>query len=296
MSSEHYTARRLWWLIVCLTRGLAAFTALYSLLSLTAALLGDAYNQNAWWIDLNFLRGQFPALVQGLLTLALGSYALHVPKHIITRLVIALPLAAGVYAAILNTLEVFRVASQGAITLGFPLPFSFFVALGLLSILVGVLLGHTLLPTQQRPGKGKELATITLSFALTLILFPLGQIYCFGTTDYRVKVDAAVVFGAHVYPNGRPSPPLQDRLDTAIQFYHDGYTPLLVMSGGIDGDGVSEAAAMRDYAVAHGVPAGDIVLDEYGSNTKKTARNTVKTLRADGFTKVATVSNFYHLA
>jgi len=284
------------WLFVSLSRGLAAFLAVYSLLSLAAVALGDAYNQNVWWINSGFLPHLISVLIQLLLTLALGIFALRVPRHIVFRVVLAIPVFAGLFTAVINTLEVYEIASAGAITLGFPLPFSLFVSLGLLCILMAILVGYIYLSSSNKPDKAATALVMILSATLTIVLFPLGQMYCFGTTDYRVKVDATVVFGAQVYPDGRPSPTLQDRLDTAIQFYMEGYTPVLVMSGGIDVDGTNEAEVMRDYAVAHGVSLGDIIIDEYGENTQQTARNTVKSLHEAGFTKVATVSNFYHLA
>ena len=296
MSSKGHTSRRIWWLFVSLARGLAAFFALYSLLSLAAVLLADAYNQNVWWINTGFLPHVFSVLIQLLLTLALGVFAVRAPKHIATRIVLAIPVFAGLFTAVINTIEVYALASAGAIILKFPLPFSLFVSLVLLFILLAILLGQSYLPTENKPHKAATALVMLCSVALTIVLFPLGQMYCFGTTDYRVKVDAAVVFGAQVYPDGRPSPTLQDRLDTAIQFYMEGYTPVLVMSGGIDVDGTNEAEVMRDYAIERGVDPRNILIDEYGENTQQTARNTVRSLQEAGFTKVATVSNFYHLA
>ena len=269
---------------------------MYSLLSLAATVFGNVYNQNVWWIDFSFLPSVVSALAQLLLTLSLGFFALHVPRHIIARLVMAVPVLAGLITAIYNTVEVYLTALSGRIILGFPLPFSFFVSVVLLCILFGVLLGHTYLPSADKPGKAKVVLAVAITCVVVAILFPVGQMYCFGTTNYRMKVDATVVFGAQVYPNGVPSPVLQDRLDTAIQFYKDGWTPVLVMSGGIDVDGTSEAEAMRNYAIEQGVAPADIIIDENGENTKLTARNTVATLRAAGYTNVAAVSNFYHLA
>jgi vancomycin permeability regulator SanA len=298
VSKKKRRTGRFWWFFVCLTRGLAAFFALYSLFSITASTFGDAYNQNAWWIDLSFLNSLLSIVLQVTLTAALGLYALNEPKHIPTRLIIATPLLGGLMAASINTVEVYGIASEGAITLGFPLPFSLFVSVVFLAIIMGVLFGHTYLKDESavKPGKGATAFMMSLFFVVSGVLFPLGQMYCFGTTDYRVRVDAAVVLGAQVYPDGTPSPVLQDRLDTAIQFYNQGYTPVLVMSGGIDVEGTSEAAAMRDYAIAQGVAAANIIIDEYGSTTELTAHNTVEVLRAAGFTRVAAVSNFYHLA
>ncbi|MCL2808055.1 MAG: YdcF family protein [Coriobacteriia bacterium] len=287
-----------WWLFVSMSRGLAAFIAIYSMLSLGASLIGNVYNQNAWWIDFSVLPPVFFLVVQPLLTLTLGLFALNVPRSVFSRIMTALPIFAGLFTAIINTIEVYTVAQSGSITLGFPLPFSFFVSVGLFCILLSVLLGHTYLGSLRSRKTRRPLSVLLIlfSFALTMVLFPVGQMFCFGTTDYRVKVDAAVVFGAQVFPGGWPSAVLQDRLDTAIEFYEEGNTPLLVMSGGIDVEGTNEAQAMRDYAIERGIPPQSIIMDEYGDTTKDTARNTVASLQAAGITKVATVSNFYHLA
>lgn len=284
------------WFLVSFARGLAAFFALYSLFSIGAVLINGAYNQNAWWIDFGFLPEPFPVLEQLALTLALAFFACHIPKQVLTRLIVSIPVIICFIAAAKNTADVYTAAATGAIILGFPLPFSVFVGFAVLWILMGILFGYTLMPEEDQAHAAKPGLAMTGTFFLAMLLFPLGQMHCFGTTEYRVPVDAAVVLGAQVYPDGTPSRVLQDRLDTAIQFYKDGYAPVLVMSGGIDIDGTSEAEVMRSYAVEQGLNAEDIIIDEYGSNTKQTAQNTVAMLQAAGMSKVATVSNFYHLS
>lgn len=298
VQSKGNTRRGPGWLFVSLSRGLALFLALYSLLSLAAAVFGGAYNQNAWWIDFSVVPDALSVFIQATLVVALGFFVVRVPRHILARLVAAVPVLLGLFVSLINTINVYGAALEGAIILGFPLPFSLFVSIGLLCILLSILVGSNLTrPTAaERSGKTATVIAVLVAFVGTGICFPLGQMYCFGTTDYRVKVDAAVVFGAQVYPDGTPSPVLQDRLDTAIQFYQEGYTPVLVMSGGIDVEGTSEAMAMRDYAVAQGVASQDIIMDEYGSTTELTAHNTVQVLQEAGFSRVAAVSNFYHLA
>ncbi len=288
--------RIFWWLFICPARGLAVFLCVYSLLSLGSAVLFGAYNQNAWWIDFSFLPPALSALEQLALTVALGMFSVRIPRHIITRLVMAVPVFVAFVIAVSNTVAVYAVAAEGSIILGFPLPFSLFVGIGLLSILVGILVGVNSAPEAPRRARTGTVCTIIASVLVTGVFFPLGQMHCFGTTDYRVPVDAAVVFGAQVYPDGTPSPVLQDRLDTAISFYQEGYAPVLVMSGGIDVDGTSEARAMRDYAVRNGVAADDILMDEQGSTTERTAQNTVGFLHDANMERVAAVSNFYHLA
>lgn len=284
-----------WRFFVSLCRGFAGFLAVYSCLSLAAVVFRGVYNQNVWWIDLHFLSNSVSAVVQALLTIALGVFALRLPRHWLTRILVAIPISAGFVAAVINTIDVYRIAFEGTIVLGFPLPFSFFVSGVLLCILLSNLVGYSLLSKRHSPVWAQPSAVV-VAVVFVILLFPLGQITCFGTTDYRGQVDATVVLGARVYPDGTPSPALQDRLDTAIRFYEEGFTPILIVSGGIDDDGINEAEAMRNYAIAHGVDPAHIIIDEHGDTTELTAQNTVAMLQAAGFSRIAAVSNFYHLA
>ncbi|MCL2530012.1 MAG: YdcF family protein [Coriobacteriia bacterium] len=296
MTAEKQKKSKFWPFFINLSRGLAAFLALYSLLSLAAVAIFGAYNQNVWWINTGFLPHMVSVLTQIFLTGALGFFAVHVPQNLAARGAVAVPVCFGLFVAVFNTIDVYMLAASGAIILGFPLPFSFFVSVTFLCILISAFFGHSYLEKSRKPSKGSTFTTMSFTILVVFFLFPLGQINCFGTTDYRVKVDAAVVFGAQVYPSGVPSQTLQDRLDTAIEFHQEGFAPVLVMSGGIDAGGTNEAEAMRDYAIERGVAPEAIIIDQYGSTTQQTARNTVKSLQEAGFTKVATVSNFYHLA
>ena len=80
----------------------------------------------------------------------------------------------------------------------------------------------------------------------------------------------AIVFGAAVYRNGRLSPMLQDRVDTAIELYQAGKVARLLFSGDNRDPYYDEPGRMRDYAVARGVPAGVIELDAAGLRTYDT--------------------------
>jgi SanA protein len=81
------------------------------------------------------------------------------------------------------------------------------------------------------------------------------------------KGRVAIVFGAAVLRNGRPSTVLRDRLDTAIQMYLDGEVNKLLMTG--DGNSISydETGAMRNYAENRGVASKDIEIDPGGFRT-----------------------------
>ena len=74
----------------------------------------------------------------------------------------------------------------------------------------------------------------------------------------------ALILGAEVYADGRPSPALTNRLDVGIELLRLGHVRTLLMSGG---NGTFEIGAMRAYAIAHGVAADAILLDASGERT-----------------------------
>ncbi|KWI55361.1 YdcF family protein [Burkholderia pseudomultivorans] len=117
-----------------------------------------------------------------------------------------------------------------------------------------------------------------------------------GTRMPDGPADLAVIFGNALDDNGAPKPVLAARLDVGVRCYHAGRCPTLLVSGAIDGPGLNEAAAMRDYLVARGVPAERIVVDELGDNTLATAQHTLAYMRAQRLSSVLIVSQSYHLA
>ncbi|MGA7671638.1 MAG: YdcF family protein [Nitrolancea sp.] len=72
--------------------------------------------------------------------------------------------------------------------------------------------------------------------------------------DERAPADVIVVLGTAQW-NGRPSPDLQARLDHAYDLYHDGYAPMIVLTGGMGkGDVYSESEVSKEYLQERGVP------------------------------------------
>lgn len=77
----------------------------------------------------------------------------------------------------------------------------------------------------------------------------------------------AIIFGAGVRPDGRPSRMLADRVDAAIALYQAGRVQKLLMTGDNSRADYDEVSAMRRYAVGRGVPERDITLDYAGFRT-----------------------------
>jgi SanA protein len=80
----------------------------------------------------------------------------------------------------------------------------------------------------------------------------------------------AIVFGARIYPDGRLSPMLRDRVETAAALYQAGKVDKLLLSGDNRFEDYDEPGRMRDYALSLGVPDEDIQPDYAGRRTYDT--------------------------
>jgi SanA protein len=81
---------------------------------------------------------------------------------------------------------------------------------------------------------------------------------------------AAIVFGAAVYGDGRLSPVLRDRVDTAIAVYKSGQVNHIIVSGDNRAEDYDEPGAMMAYAIEQGVDPADITADRAGHRTYDT--------------------------
>ena len=115
-----------------------------------------------------------------------------------------------------------------------------------------------------------------------------------GERDTQRPAYAIVVLGAAQY-DGRPSPVLRARVDHAIQLWRRGMAPVLFMTGGRGpGDTTSEAAVERKYAIANGVPASAILMEEESRSTSESLRNVAAALGKDA-RAVILVSDPFHM-
>ena len=83
----------------------------------------------------------------------------------------------------------------------------------------------------------------------------------------RIEPECIMVLGASVNPDGTPSPMLEDRLETGIALYFRGAAPKLLLTGDNGQIEYNEVEAMKNYALAAGVPEEDIFLDHAGFST-----------------------------
>ena len=123
----------------------------------------------------------------------------------------------------------------------------------------------------RRLAKRRVLTAVILAVFLVLVyvVVTFVQVWAASRENQAGKAGAIVVLGAAQY-NGRPSPVLAARLDHALDLYHDGVAPLIVVTGGRQqGDRFTEATTGYNYLRDHGVPDDAIRKEVQGRSTDR---------------------------
>lgn len=120
--------------------------------------------------------------------------------------------------------------------------------------------------------RGVLLGTFAAVLALWLPTWYIEQ--RFGPSIYSLEAapaaDMAIVFGAGLRRDGRPTAVLYDRVAAAVELLLSGRVDRVLMSGTQSGETYDEPAAMRALAMELGAPAGAIELDRRGTRTFST--------------------------
>lgn len=116
-----------------------------------------------------------------------------------------------------------------------------------------------------------------------------------GGRDDRRAADAIVVLGAAQY-DGRPSPVFRARLEHAVALYREGHASYLLVTGGkAHGDRTTEAEAARAFALAEGVPAEAILVEDRSRTTLESLRGVAELMRGRGMRSGLFVSDRTHM-
>ncbi len=117
-----------------------------------------------------------------------------------------------------------------------------------------------------------------------------------GATDDPARVpraQAALVLGAQVMPNGKPSSMLADRITAAEELYRAGRVDKLLLSGDHGRVSYDEVGTMRRILLARGIPAEDIFTDHAGFDTWDSAQ---RARRIFNVRSAVVVTQGFHMA
>lgn len=109
------------------------------------------------------------------------------------------------------------------------------------------------------------------------------------------RFDVLIVLGGSSDRDGNPSPIELARVTEAVREYERGAAPRLIMTGGPNAEGYSEAAVMARTAEAQGVPASAIFLEPHATDTIQNACYSVRIMKAHGWDSAEVVSTASHL-
>ena len=139
-----------------------------------------------------------------------------------------------------------------------------------------------------------------LLFAVIATLFVVYIDYYVGSAGTRMEedwevipeVDAIIVFGAYVFPDGTVSRMLKDRLDFGYKMYKLEKSDRIIVTGDNGQVNYDEVNAMRLYLESKGVPRENIFMDHAGFNTYDSLYRARDIFKVD---KAILVSQAYHL-
>lgn len=141
----------------------------------------------------------------------------------------------------------------------------------------------------------RKLALWLLAAAFTWCVILGAIIWRCGAQDGATKSDCIIVLGAAVQ-GATPSPVFEERLRHGIHLYKEGYAPRLLLTGGFgNGQTYSESDVGRSFAILHGVPASDIVIEEASRTTQQNLSEAQAVMRQHGMASAIVVSDPLHM-
>lgn len=109
------------------------------------------------------------------------------------------------------------------------------------------------------------------------------------------SVDAVIILGAMVRPDGSPSPAMVRRVRCGVDRLQAGETRFLILSGGSVGYLTPEAQIMQRLALDMGARPDQLILEEKSINTIENIRFSAPLAREHGVKSLAVMTDSYHL-
>lgn len=140
--------------------------------------------------------------------------------------------------------------------------------MGIPMLLIGLFRKHLFLWFQTPPGRWAQTLLIAV-YAAAMVFFLVMGIILSSSASKKAEYnkDVLIVLGCAVRGD-KVSLTLKYRLDAALEYLsHSPDTHVIVSGGKGDGENLSEAQAMKDYLVSHGVDPDRITMEDKSTST-----------------------------
>ncbi|PTN54353.1 YdcF family protein [Stenotrophomonas panacihumi] len=136
-----------------------------------------------------------------------------------------------------------------------------------------------------------------LCVVLAWLLAVSAWIIWVGDRDQAAPADVIIVLGAAAY-DAKPSPVFEERIRHGLSLYHAGYAPKLIFTGGFGGTGArfSESQVAERYALKHGVPGKDVLIETVSRTTRQNLVEARALMQREGMHTAIIVSDPLHMA
>ncbi len=136
-----------------------------------------------------------------------------------------------------------------------------------------------------------------LCVVLAWLLGVAAWIIWVGDRDQAAPADVIIVLGAAAY-DAKPSPVFEERIRHGLSLYRAGYAPKLIFTGGFGGSGArfSESQVARRYALRHGVPEKDMLIETVSRTTRQNLIEARELMQRQGMHTAIVVSDPLHMA
>ena len=152
--------------------------------------------------------------------------------------------------------------------------------------------------------KNTKVRRVICTLVVLGILFFIGIEILLVSDPYTHRAQLAgepsyvIVLGCGIWPDGRPTLSLTNRLDRALAYYREYPGITLIVSGGKGpNEPFPEAQAMKDYLVARGVPDNQVIEENRSTSTRENfefSRQIMEERQADSY-KIVFVTNDFHV-
>lgn len=142
----------------------------------------------------------------------------------------------------------------------------------------------------------KKLKAIKWILRTALLWFLIHSTYITidGLYDKKQNADVAIVLGNKINEDGTLSERLKQRLKQSIVIYKENRVKLIIVSGGLGKEGFWEAEKMKQYLVENNIPKEKIIVDNYGNDTEKTVKNSIRIMDSLKLKTAISVSQYFH--